>query len=156
MWVRIQQEPFDPGGESNAFFSSDGAAGATVTFTGLVRSTPDKPIEALILEHHPTMAKKQIERFATEAMNKFGLVNIAVIHRFGEMKIGEVIVQVMASSPHRQAAFDGANYVMDWLKTDAPFWKQEVTAKGTKWVEHRQADDAAREKWQVKTPPNSD
>ncbi|MFT6658458.1 molybdenum cofactor biosynthesis protein MoaE, partial [Maritalea sp.] len=64
MWVRIQQEPFDPGGESNAFFASDGAAGATVTFTGLVRSTPDKPIEALILEHHPTMAKKQIERFA--------------------------------------------------------------------------------------------
>jgi len=153
MWVRIQEQLFDPGHETNNFLQKDGSAGAVVTFTGLVRSTPDDPIDALILEHHPTMAKKQIERFATEASEKFELVDIGVIHRFGRMNVGEVIVQVMAASPHRQAAFDGANYVMDWLKTDAPFWKQEVTAQGTTWVQHRSADDTAKDKW--KTPPKS-
>ena len=147
MWVRIQEEVFDPGAESNDFAKADGAAGASVTFTGWVRSTPDSPVSALILEHHPTMAKKQIERFAREAKERFDLIDIAVIHRFGELKVGEVIVQVMASSPHRQAAFDGANYVMDWLKTDAPFWKKEVTDEGANWVAHRTSDDAAREKW---------
>jgi molybdopterin synthase catalytic subunit len=147
MWVRIQQEPFDPGALSNQFFNADGAFGASVTFTGWVRSTLDKPIEALILEHHPSMAQKQIERFAREALERFELNDIAVVHRFGELKVGEVIVQVMAAAPHRQAAFDGANYVMDWLKTDAPFWKKEVTSKGADWVSHRAADDLARERW---------
>ena len=147
MWVRIQEEAFDPGAESNKFTLADGAAGASVTFTGWVRSTPEEAVSALILEHHPTMAKKQIERFAQEAKDKFDLIDIAVIHRFGELKVGEVIVQVMATSPHRQAAFDGANYVMDWLKTDAPFWKKEVTDDGANWVEHRQSDDQAKKKW---------
>lgn len=153
MWVRIQSEHFDAGNETRAFSPTDGSAGAIVTFTGHVRSTKQKPITALILEHHPTMAQKQIEHFASEAMSKFELIDIGVIHRFGELKVGEEIVQVMAASAHRQAAFDGANYVMDWLKTDAPFWKKEVTTGGSAWVEHRTIDDNAREKWQTKTPP---
>ncbi len=155
MRVKIQTEPFDPGLLTNQFIAQHQQIGAVATFTGLVRSIPEQPIEALILEHHPSMAQKQIERFAAEAMANFDLVDISVVHRFGEMKVGEVIVQVMAASRHRQAAFDGANYVMDWLKTDAPFWKQEVTADGTYWVEHRKSDDDARKKWKTKTPPKT-
>ncbi|MGJ8528982.1 molybdenum cofactor biosynthesis protein MoaE [Maritalea sp.] len=153
--VTIQRDIFDPGHLTNQFISKYQEVGAVATFTGLVRSTPENPIKALILEHHPTMAQKQIERFATEAIENFDLVDIAVIHRFGEMQVGEVIVHVMAASRHRQAAFDGANYVMDWLKTDAPFWKQEVTSEGTHWVQHKKDDDDARKKWQTKTPPKT-
>lgn len=145
--VAIQAELFDPGTLLNRFTVDRPEAGAIVTFTGTVRSTPDKSIEALILEHHPTMAQKQIERFAQEAADKFDLLAIEVVHRFGEMKVGEPIVQVMAASSHRQAAFDGANYVMDWLKTDAPFWKKEVGPDGARWVEARDMDEAAKAKW---------
>ncbi|WP_246778357.1 molybdenum cofactor biosynthesis protein MoaE [Maritalea myrionectae] len=145
--VTIQAEIFDAGDLVNQFTRDMPEAGAVATFTGLVRSKPEQPIKALILEHHPTMAQKQIERFAQEAVDKFDLLAIQVVHRFGEMKVGEPIVQVMAASSHRQAAFDGANYVMDWLKTDAPFWKKEVGADGAHWVEARDKDEAAKNKW---------
>lgn len=146
-FVTIQAEIFDPGTLLNRFTVDRPNAGAIATFTGTVRSTADQPIEALILEHHPTMAQKQIERFAQEAADKFNLLAIEVVHRFGEMKVGEPIVQVMAASAHRQAALDGANYVMDWLKTDAPFWKKEVGPHGAKWVDARETDEAAKAKW---------
>jgi molybdopterin synthase catalytic subunit len=145
--VTLQADIFNAGELVDQFTRNLPEAGAVATFTGLVRSTPEKPIEALILEHHPTMAQKQIERFALEATDKFDLLAIQVVHRFGAMKVGEPIVQVMAASHHRQAAFDGANYVMDWLKTDAPFWKKEVGPAGTHWVEARAADETAKEKW---------
>lgn len=145
--VTIQAEMFDAGALVNQFTHDLPEAGAVTTFTGLVRSTPDKLIEALILEHHPTMAQKQIERFAQDAKTRFDLLAIDVVHRFGEMKVGEPIVQVMAASHHRQAAFDGANYVMDWLKTDAPFWKKEVGPHGADWVDARETDETAKEKW---------
>lgn len=145
--VTIQAEIFDAGALVNQFTHGLPEAGAVATFTGLVRSMPSQPIEALILEHHPTMAQKQIERFAQAASDKFDLIAIRVVHRFGEMKVGEPIVQVMAASHHRQAAFDGANYVMDWLKTDAPFWKKEVGPDGTHWVDARDKDERAKDKW---------
>ncbi|MCF4099053.1 molybdenum cofactor biosynthesis protein MoaE [Maritalea mediterranea] len=145
--VNLQQEMFDAGALVNQFTRDLPEAGAVATFTGLVRSTPDKPIRALILEHHPTMAQKQIERFAQEATDRFDLLAIEVVHRFGEMQVGEPIVQVMAASHHRQSAFDGANYVMDWLKTDAPFWKKEVGPDGSYWVDARETDETAKEKW---------
>lgn len=145
--VRLQSEPFDPGAETNALLDEVQGVGAAVTFTGLVRSTPEQPVTSLTLEHYPDLAQKQIERFASDAAERFQLSNIIVIHRFGTMRVGEVIVQVMALAAHRQAAFDGANYVMDWLKTDAPFWKREETPHGVKWVEARAEDDAARDKW---------
>jgi len=148
MFVRLQSEPFDPGRESNAFLDGREDAGAMVTFTGTVRSTPDHPVETLTLEHYPEMAQKQIERFAEEAMARFDLTDIGVIHRHGALNRGEVIVMVMALSPHRQAAFSGANYVMDWLKTDAPFWKQETGPDGSVWVEARDSDEAAKDKWE--------
>lgn len=150
MFVRLQTEPFDVGAEANAFLAGNADAGAMVTFTGNVRSTPDKPVETLTLEHYPELAQSQIERFANEAKAKFNLTDIAVIHRFGALQRGEVIVMVLAIAPHRQAAFDGANYVMDWLKTDAPFWKQESGPDGTNWVQAKVDDDNAKQKWTQK------
>lgn len=145
--VTIQAELFDAGELVNQFTRNMPEAGAVTTFTGLVRSTPDKPIEAMILEHHPTLAQKQIELFAQQAIDRFSLLAVQVVHRFGEMKVGEPIVQVMAASHHRQAAFDGANFVMDWLKTDAPFWKKEIGPQGASWVDARETDDTAKLKW---------
>ena len=147
MFVRLQSEPFDPGAETNAFLKDREAAGAFVSFVGTVRSTPENPIESMTLEHYPALAQKQIARFAAEALERFDLIDIGVIHRFGTMVPGEVIVIVLALSAHRQAAFDGANYVMDWLKTDAPFWKRETGPDGHGWVGAKAEDDAAREKW---------
>jgi molybdopterin synthase catalytic subunit len=149
MFVRLQSDPFDPGAETNAFLAARSEAGAFVSFGGTVRSTAEKPVAALTLEHYPALAQKQIERFATKAISRFGLVDIGVIHRFGTLRPGEVIVMVMALSAHRQAAFDGANYVMDWLKTDAPFWKRETGPHGETWVDAKSEDDAARDKWKT-------
>lgn len=152
MFVRLQTEPFDPGAELNAFTNDgdqDGARdGAIVSFTGIVRSNPDAPITALTLEHYPALAQSQIEGFAQDALQRFDLGDIGVIHRHGTLKLGEVIVMVIARAPHRQAAFDGANYVMDWLKTDAPFWKREHGSDGEKWVAAKSSDDNARDRWQ--------
>lgn len=148
MHVRLQTEIFDPGAETNAFMAKIGPVGAVTSFIGNVRSTPEKPVKTLTLEHYPALAQKQIERFANEAVEKFNLTDISVVHRFGEMKVGEVIVMVIAASPHRQASFDGANYVMDWLKTDAPFWKRETGPNGDGWVSARDEDEQAKHKWE--------
>lgn len=147
MFVRLQSEPFDAGAETNAFLKDRVEAGAFVSFVGTVRSTPDKPIATMTLEHYPALAQKQIERFSQEALTRFDLIDIGVIHRFGTMRPGEVIVIVMALSAHRHAAFDGASYVMDWLKTDAPFWKRETGPDGENWVDAKDEDDTARDKW---------
>lgn len=150
MRVTLQTEIFDPGVETNSFMQYVGPVGAVTSFIGNVRSTPEKPVDTLTLEHYPGLAQKQIERFANEAVTKFALTDIKVIHRFGEMQSGEVIVMVLAAAPHRQASFDGANYVMDWLKTDAPFWKRETGPDGDGWVSARQEDEQAKTKWENK------
>jgi molybdopterin synthase catalytic subunit len=147
MSVRIQTEPFDPGTEANAFLEATAGAGAAVTFTGLVRSKPDDPVSTLTLEAYPELAVAQIGKAIAEAVARFGLLRASVIHRHGAMAVGEPIVQVMTLAPHRQAAFDGASFLMDYLKTDAPFWKKEATADGERWVEARAEDDTARERW---------
>jgi molybdopterin synthase catalytic subunit len=148
MDIRVLESPFDPGAETNAFLARGAGAGGAVTFTGLVRSLPDDPILALTLECYPDLAINQLTAIATQAMSRFALADITVIHRYGRMLPGEPIVQVMALSPHRQAAFDGAQMVMDFLKTDAPFWKKETTATGEHWVEAKSADDRARARWE--------
>lgn len=147
MSVRIQSEPFDPGAETNAFLEHAAGAGAAVTFTGLVRSRPGDPVSTLTLESYPELAIAQIGKAVAEAVTRFGLIRVSVIHRYGAMKVGEPIVQVMTLAPHRQAAFDGASFLMDYLKTDAPFWKKEATPVGERWVEARPEDDDARNKW---------
>ena len=147
MKVRLQHEPFDPGTQTDAFVKKHSDTGAIASFVGNVRSTPEDPIDTLTLEHYPELAQKQIERFAREAIDHFHLADVEVVHRFGELRRGEVIVMVLAAASHRQAAIDGVNYVMDWLKTDAPFWKREKGPRGERWVDARPHDDAAREKW---------
>lgn len=147
MSVRLQEAPFDPGAETNAFLEAAAGAGAAVTFTGLVRSRPDDPVSTLTLESYPELAEAQIGKAIAEAVVRFALIKVWVIHRYGRLEVGEPIVQVMALAPHRQAAFDGASFLMDYLKTDAPFWKKEATPDGDRWVEAKQADDEARAKW---------
>lgn len=149
MSVRIQTEPFDPGAETNAFLELSAGAGAAVTFTGLVRSRPDDPVSTLTLEAYPELAIAQIGKAIAEAVTRFGLIRASVIHRYGALPVGEPIVQVMTLAPHRQSAFDGASFLMDYLKTDAPFWKKEATPHGDRWVEAKPEDDAARLKWDI-------
>jgi molybdopterin synthase catalytic subunit len=150
MSVRLQEAPFDPGAETNAFLEASSGAGAAVTFTGLVRSRPDDPVSTLTLESYPELAEAQIGKAIAEAVTRFGLIKATVIHRYGPLAAGEPIVQVMALAPHRQAAFDGASFLMDYLKTDAPFWKKEATPDGDRWVEAKAEDDHARDRWNTK------
>lgn len=147
MSVRLQEAPFDPGAETNLFLSQSDGAGAAVTFTGLVRSRPDDPVSALTLEVYPELAEAQIGRAIAEAVARFGLLRAGVIHRYGRLTPGEAIMQVMTLAPHRGAAFEGAAFLMDYMKTDAPFWKKEETVDGDRWVEAKQEDDAARARW---------
>lgn len=147
MSVRIQVETFDPGAETNAFIAASNGAGAAVTFTGLVRSTPGDAVTLLTLECYPELAIAQVERAIAEARTRFGLLKASVIHRYGDLHPNEPIVQVMTLAPHRGAAFESAEFLMDFLKTDAPFWKKETTPEGARWVEAKPQDDAARERW---------
>lgn len=145
--IRITTDPFDPGAEVNRFQAESHGAGAMVSFTGLVRSTPDHPIAALILECYPALAENEIAALRETAMARFGLLDAAIIHRYGRLVPGEIIMAVFTLASHRQAAFEGAQYLMDYLKTDAPFWKQEETASGLHWVEPHARDGAARARW---------
>lgn len=147
MRVRLQYEAFDPGAETNTFLATADGAGASVSFTGLVRSTPDDPIESMTLEHYPALAQRQLESLAEKAIARFDLLDVEIIHRFGTLLPNEPIVQVMTLALHRQAAFDGANFIMDTLKTNAPFWKKEKRADGEGWVEAKTADDKAAARW---------
>jgi len=149
MSVRLQTAPFDPGAESNLFLASNAGGGAAVTFTGLVRSQPGDPVTTLTLEVYAELAEAQIGTSIAEAVSRFGLIKASVIHRFGPLHPGEPIVQVMALAPHRRAAFEGAEFLMDFLKTDAPFWKKEATPEGERWVEAKPEDDHARDRWRT-------
>ena len=134
LFVRLQSEPFDPGAETNAFLDGRDEAGAFVTFVGTVRSTPGEAGREPDPRALSSAGAKADHPLRQDAMARFDLLDIGVIHRFGTLLPGEVIVMVLALSAHRQAAFDGANYVMDWLKTDAPFWKRETGPDGSDWV----------------------
>ncbi|ODT76493.1 MAG: molybdenum cofactor biosynthesis protein MoaE [Pelagibacterium sp. SCN 64-44] len=147
MDIRVTTAPFDPGAETNAFLRAGNGAGAAVTFTGVVRSAPAEPIFALTLECYPELAVNQLTALAETAKARFNLLDATIIHRYGTLHPGEPIVQVMTLSPHRAAAFDAASFLMDNLKTDAPFWKKETGPSGTHWVEAKREDDVARARW---------
>ena len=147
MPIRIQEAPFDPGVELNAFAEMTDGAGAVVTFTGIVRSAPGDPIATLTLECYPELALNQIGEIVAEAHARFALLDEVVIHRYGTLAPGEPIVQVMTLAPHRAAAFEAAQFLMDYLKTDAPFWKKEATSTGERWVDALDADDKAKARW---------
>lgn len=146
--VRVQQEDFDAAAEAARLTGGRADIGAVVTFTGLCRAEGGR-LSALELEHYPGMAEAEIGRICREAAERFSLFGITAIHRVGKIAPGENIVLVIAAAPHRHAAFDGASFVMDYLKTSAPFWKKEHSADGREggWVDARQSDDQAREKW---------
>lgn len=148
MTVRVATTPFDPGAETNAFIAAGKGAGAAVTFTGLVRSTSVDPITALTLECYPDLAINQLTAIVEQATARFDLLAATVIHRYGTLAPGDPIVQVMTLSLHRDAAFRGAEFLMDYLKTDAPFWKQETGPEGSRWVDAKAEDDAAKARWE--------
>jgi molybdopterin synthase catalytic subunit len=148
MAVRLQREPFDVAAEVAALTRGRTDIGAIVTFSGICRGSEDGlPIAALTLEHYPGMAEAEIARHVAEAEERWALLGVTVIHRFGRFAPGEDIVLVVTASSHRQDAFAAAEFLMDYLKTRAPFWKQVEQAGRTSWVAARQGDDAAAARW---------
>jgi molybdopterin synthase catalytic subunit len=146
--IRIQQADFDIAREIAALTKGRTDIGAVVSFSGICRGSEGTgKIAALTLEHYPGMAEAEIKRHADEAMSRWPLDGLTVIHRFGRIEPGENIVLVVTASQHRQAAFHAAEFLMDYLKTSAPFWKREESAEGTNWVEARAHDDAAAARW---------
>jgi molybdopterin synthase catalytic subunit len=149
--VRLQREPFDSGAEAAKLTRGRDDVGALITFTGICRGTENgEPIAALTLEHYPDMAEAEIARHAAEAASRWPLLGVTVIHRYGRIKPGEDIVLVVTTSSHREAAFAAAEFLMDYLKTRAPFWKQVETASGKTWVAAKAADDTAAERWEIR------
>jgi molybdopterin synthase catalytic subunit len=146
--VRIQREDFDIQAEISRLTLGRADIGAVVTFTGLCRDEAGQ-LAALELEHYPGMAEAEISRIAAEAVARWPLQGLSAIHRFGKIAPGENIVLVVAASAHRQAAFEAANFMMDYLKSRAPFWKKEHRVDGSEggWVEAKEADDAAAARW---------
>jgi molybdopterin synthase catalytic subunit len=146
--IRIQEADFDIAREIARLSQGRTDIGAVVSFTGICRGTEGaEPIAALTLEHYPGMAEAEIKRHADEAIARWPLQGLTVIHRFGRIAPGENIVLVVTASSHRQAAFEAAEFLMDYLKTNAPFWKQEESARGTSWIDARDHDDAAAARW---------
>ncbi|MGE7369926.1 molybdenum cofactor biosynthesis protein MoaE [Neorhizobium sp. NPDC001467] len=146
--IRVQPHDFDLQTEIDALTAGRTDIGAVVSFVGLCRGERNT-LSALELEHYPGMAEAEMRRIADLAIERFDLLGLTAVHRHGKIAPGENIVLVIAASPHRQAAFDGANLVMDFLKTSAPFWKKEHgrDGKARDWVAAKDADDSARNKW---------
>jgi molybdopterin synthase catalytic subunit len=146
--IRIQQGDFDVAREIAALTNGRTDIGAVVSFSGICRgSEGGEEIAALTLEHYPEMAEAEIKRHADEAMSRWALDGLTIVHRFGRIEPGANIVLVVTASKHRQAAFQAAEFLMDYLKTSAPFWKREESATGAGWVEAREHDDAAAARW---------
>jgi molybdopterin synthase catalytic subunit len=146
--IRIQQADFDIAREISALTKVHTDIGAVVSFSGICRGSEDgAPIAALTLEHYPGMAEAEIARHADTAMSRWPLTGVSIIHRVGRITPGENIVLVLTASEHRQAAFQAAEFLMDYLKANAPFWKREEGAGGTSWVDARHHDDDAAARW---------
>ncbi len=151
--IRLQREAFDVAAETVRMTRGRTDVGAVVTFTGFCRADENgEPIAALTLEHYPGMAEAEIARHVEEARVRWPLFGVTVIHRFGRIVPGEIIVLVASVSSHREAAFAAAAFLMDYLKTHAPFWKQVEKPTGSAWVVAKATDDAAAERWSVPPP----
>ena len=146
--IRIQTADFEIDREIAALTKGRTDIGAVVSFSGICRGNENgESIAALRLEHYPEMAETEIKRHADEAMSRWPLTGLTVVHRVGRIVPGENIVLVLTASAHRHAAFEAAEFLMDYLKANAPFWKSEETLKGTSWIEARDHDDAAAARW---------
>ncbi len=148
MSVSVREADFDVGAEIAALSVEGGDAGAVASFVGLVRCDKSAGgIQAMTLEHYPGMTEKALAEIVAEARRRWPLIAVRVIHRVGRLLPGDRIVLVAVSSSHRQAAFAGCEFIMDYLKTRAPFWKREETALGSRWVDARESDDEALRRW---------
>ena len=148
VYIKIQNEDFDVSKETQKIHDSE--SGAIVNFIGLVREHTqhnDEQIISMTLEHYPGMTESEIDKIIQKSIKKWELTGITVIHRVGKLFVSDQIVFVGVASKHRQNAFDACNFIMDWLKTKAPFWKIEESKSERKWVEHRQSDEDAIYKW---------
>lgn len=143
--IRVQEADFDPGAEIDALARGDVEAGALASFVGLVRS--DHEVLAMTLEHYPGMTEKALTAIAEEARQRWAIRRLTIIHRVGRLLPGDRIVFVGVTSGHRHDAFAACEFLMDYLKTRAPFWKKEETTSGTRWVEARASDDEAAQRW---------
>lgn len=150
MAVRLQREDFDVGAETRRLTAERDDVGAVVTFTGICRAgPPGDRISAMTLEHYPAMAQAELERIEAEARARWPLQDALVIHRHGRLVPGDNIVLVIALSMHREAAFEAASFLMDYLKSRAPFWKREEREDGAAWVSSRPEDEVALARWDV-------
>ncbi len=147
MRVSVQQEPFDLGAEANAFAAGDDANGAVVTFTGIVRDLASGDLDAMEIEHYPGMTERALTKIAQEAKARWSLGDVLVIHRHGRLAPGDRIMMVATAAPHRKDAFEAAEYLMDYLKSRAPFWKKEITKSGAGWVAAKDEDEDALTRW---------
>ncbi|WP_207458790.1 molybdopterin synthase catalytic subunit MoaE [Azospirillum sp. SYSU D00513] len=148
MTVKVQREDFDVGAELAAMTAGRTSIGGVTLFVGLVRDMAGgEAVSAMTLEHYPGMTEKQLEAIEAEARGRWPLDDVLIIHRHGRLEPGDQIVLVATASAHRQAAFDGCHFLIDWLKTKAPFWKLEATPAGERWVEAKESDDEAASRW---------
>lgn len=148
MSVSVRTDDFDIAAEIDALVAGDRDVGAVVSFTGLVREmTGEGAITAMELEHYPAMTERALEAIVAEAQRRWPLQGVRVVHRHGPLAPGDRIVLVLTASRHREAALDAAAFLMDYLKTRAPFWKKETGAAGARWVDARETDDRAAERW---------
>lgn len=146
--IRVQREDFDVGRELDALTQGKISIGGVTSFVGLVRDMAGgAKISGMTLEHYPGMTEKQLSDIEAEARRRWQLDAVLIIHRYGELKPGDRIVLVATASPHRDAAFDACRFLIDWLKTKAPFWKLEETPEGARWVDAQASDDKAAERW---------
>lgn len=147
MRIRILQEPFDLGQEANAFAARQSGMGALVTFTGVVRDLGRPGLTTMEIEHYPGMTEKAIENIAEQALSRWSLGDVLVIHRYGRLKPNEMIMMVATSAPHRADAFQAAEFLMDFLKSRAPFWKKEIAGDFAEWVDAKDDDETALARW---------
>ena len=146
MSVRVQSEPFDLGEELAGFAKDRADVGAQVSFTGVVRDDSGT-LQHMTIEHYPGMTEKAIAAIEAEAVQRWSLKDSLVIHRFGDLKPGEAIMMVATAAGHRAEAFEAAEFLMDYLKSRAPFWKREVTDQGADWVAAKDTDEDALKRW---------
>lgn len=148
--IRVQREDFDPGAEIAAAGRASPGIGGLVSFVGLVRDFAGAtPISAMTLEHYPGMTERELAAIEAEAHRRWPLAASTIIHRYGRLELGERIVLVITAAAHRAAAFAACEFLVDWLKTKAPFWKLEETPAGAHWVEAKTEDDAAADRWRA-------
>ena len=147
MRIKVQKEDFDITDVNRGLRAGRSDIGAIASFIGLVRDMPQNRLEKMTLEHYPGMTEKSLGKIVETAQQRWEILDVTIIHRVGELKPADQIVLVSVASAHRKAAFAACEFIMDYLKTDAPFWKKETDEQGESWVEAKQSDNEARGKW---------